>query len=412
MSRINVVGLVELFLLMIMVMVSHSWEIMRRGRYSISTLKRLEVITQKISLGRSTRLYQQASSLTTSFEKKRIVFLGTPGVAAQCLGILHNASLSNNATVPFEIISVVSQPPAPAGRNKKLTKSPVHDYCEKVSLPILTPENAKDVQFLEHLEGMKIDLFVTAAYGNYLPKRFLNIAKYGTINIHPSLLPKYRGAAPVQRCLENGDPMTGVTLLYSVMKMDAGPILKQVLYPLKGHEKSTQVLEDCFRIGSNALVDILPNVFSGQAQTTIQDESQATSAPKLNVTDGLIDFSTMSAIKIHNKCRGFADWPGTYAYFVVNPVEGAKNEAQRIKIVTTIVTESNSNYNIKADNTVSAGKVNGKDVLLITCGDGSKIGIYEMQPAGKKVMDAKSFLNGLRGNLNMSWTLPPVNRKE
>jgi hypothetical protein len=130
---------------------------------------------------------------------KRVVFLGTPDVAAKSLEMLAAASKTRN---DFEVIAVVSQPPAPAGRNKKLTPSPVHKLAEELNLPLMTPESAKDEEFLSKLEALQPDLCITAAYGNFLPKRFLAIPKLGTLNIHPSLLPKYRGAAPVQRCLE------------------------------------------------------------------------------------------------------------------------------------------------------------------------------------------------------------------
>lgn len=122
----------------------------------------------------------------------------------------------------FELVGVITQPPAPAGRKKKLTNSPVHDYASSTSIPVLYPTSAKDDDFLSSLENLNVDLCITAAYGQFLPKRFLAIPKLGTVNIHPSLLPKYRGAAPVQRCLENGDSDTAISILYTVLKMDAG----------------------------------------------------------------------------------------------------------------------------------------------------------------------------------------------
>lgn len=343
----------------------------------------------------------QSDNLNT----KRVVFLGTPGVAAKSLAILHAAS--KKPEQGFQIVGVVSQPPAPSGRNNKITKSPVHLLAEELNLALQTPELAKDESFLEHLEQLKVDLFVTAAYGNYLPIRFLNAAKFGTINIHPSLLPKYRGAAPVQRCLENGDATTGVSLLYSVAKMDAGPILQQIPYPLQGDEKADKVLEDCFVQGTEALLALLPKVFAGTATTTIQDENAATHAPKLTTAEGLVDFSSMSATTIHNRCRGFAEWPGIFAYFQV----GELPESQRIKIITTCVVDSHSKSTNQSvsDFTVTKGKYQGNiDILVVPCYDGSLLGIRELQIAGKKIMDAKSFINGLRGKVQMKWTPAPI----
>ena len=168
-------------------------------------------------------------------EPKKVVFLGTPDVAAASLQLLHASAAT--ASSPYVIAAVVTQPPAPAGRNKKLTPSPVQVAAEQLGLPVLAPETAKDATFLAALEALAPDLCVTAAYGNYLPKRFLATPKCGTVNIHPSLLPRYRGAAPVQRCLENGDATSGVTVLYTVTKMDAGPIIARKEVALTGDEK-------------------------------------------------------------------------------------------------------------------------------------------------------------------------------
>jgi len=176
-----------------------------------------------------------AATATSSGAPKKVVFLGTPDVAATSLQLLHAAAAT--APSPYVIAAVVTQPPAPAGRNKKLTPSPVQVTAEQLGLPVLAPESAKDVDFLSALEALAPDLCVTAAYGNYLPKRFLATPARGTVNIHPSLLPRYRGAAPVQRCLENGDATSGVTVLYTVTKMDAGPIIAQKEVTLTGDEK-------------------------------------------------------------------------------------------------------------------------------------------------------------------------------
>lgn len=344
---------------------------------------------------RHSQICLKMSLSTAANDVKRIVFLGTPLIAAKCLETL--ATKSTVSSAPYNIVCAVTQPPAPSGRNKKITKSPVHETALKLDIPVVTPELAKDEQFLEHMESLGVDLFITAAYGNYLPKRFLNIAPYGTINIHPSLLPKFRGAAPVQRCLENGDTETGVTILYSVMKMDAGPILSQIKYPLRGDEKSSKVLEDCFEIGMSKLIELLPSIFSGNILTTIQNDELATQAPKINATEGLINFSTMSANQIHNKCRAFSDWPGIYAHFSVG------GDTQRLKIISTVVMEKDNAAVSNDSFSVNKGKMGKVDVLQITCGDGSILGITEVQPAGKKVMDSRSFINGMRGIMDMKW---------
>eukprot|EP01039_Chlorochromonas_danica_P010573 gene10573-11714_t len=410
------------------------------------TSLRVTTLRQCFNLRRHHNPIFLASSLTTSntnsttssnLDKKRIVFLGTPQVAAKTLDIIlsginqHNQNLNHNnndnqgntaatsttttgATTPslYEIVTVITQPPAPAGRNKKLTKSPVHELAEVKSIPLLCPETAKDENFLTQLESLQIDLCITAAYGNFLPKRFLAIPKYGTINIHPSLLPKYRGAAPVQRCLEQGDQQTGVSLVYTVLKMDAGPIIKQLPYPLHGNEKSTQVLDDCFTIGAQTLVDILPQVFDGSLQTYPQNEQDATTASKLSTVESLINFHKLTAKEIHNKCRAFADWPGIYAYFYFGLATGG--EAVRAKLLTTVLPSEEQLVKEGIDQdrpiaSIQAGK--GSNMIVIKCADDTFLGVTEIHPANKKAMPIKAFLNGFKGHFQMSYAPPPSTDK-
>lgn len=325
--------------------------------------------------------------------KKRIVFLGTPDISATVLKILHEASSALSST--FDIAAVVSQPPAPSGRNKRLTPSPVHELAEALKIPLYVPEKAKDPDFLTHLEELKPDLCITAAYGNFLPKTFLSIPKYGTINLHPSFLPKYRGASPVQRSLENGDKVIGISILFTVLKMDAGPIIKQISYPLQGNEKSSEVLNQTFSIGAKEIIELLPSIWSNSIATVQQNEVEATVAPKLNVSEAKVDFATESAVEIHNKCRGFSIWPGTWSTFRID-----EEEVQKIKIITTIVL-SPPNSVLPVDRTKDVIQVKckevGGDVLQVVCGDGSVLGLVEVQPLSRKVMKARDFANGLRG---------------
>ena len=178
--------------------------------------------------------------MTAAAGRKRVVFLGTPECAARSLELLIAAA--NEGRSDFELVAVVSTPPVKRGRKMRLTNSPVQDTAEAAELPVLTPPNAKDEAFLEALAELQPDLCITAAYGCFLPQRFLDMPKFGTLNIHPSLLPLYRGAAPVQRCLEAGDAVTGVTVAFTVLAMDAGPVLRQVERPLQGDEQAPELL--------------------------------------------------------------------------------------------------------------------------------------------------------------------------
>ena len=331
---------------------------------------------------------------------KRVVFLGTPDVAATSLQLLSDAAAAK--THDFELVAVVSQPPAPAGRNKKLTPSPVHVLAEQLKLPLLTPETAKDEAFLSQLEALQPDLCITAAYGNFLPKRFLSIPKLGTLNIHPSLLPKYRGAAPVQRCLESGDAVSGVSVAETVLKMDAGPIVRQITVPLSGDEKAPDFLQQMFKLGTSALLEALPAYFAGTGPKQAQDDSQASAAPKLSVAEARVDFARMGAREVHNKCRAFAGWPGTWTALSLG---GAP--AERFKIVTTVLLAPQPGSWAQGQTAaVELVKEGGGDVLRVVCGDGSVLGIAELQPPSKKAMPAKAFVNGLRG-ASIAWASPP-----
>lgn len=332
------------------------------------------------------------------------MFQGTPDVAAECLRILHDAAILPQSS--FSIVAVVTQPPAPAGRNKKMTPSPVQVIAEKLMIPIFSPEKAKDEEFLSALLAIEPDLCITAAYGNYLPRKFLAIPKCGTVNIHPSLLPKYRGAAPAQRCLEAGDLVSGVSVLFTVQKMDAGPIIKQHIRTLTGQEKAPDFLAEMFSVGAGLLLDALPSIFDGRVKLNLieQDEAEASSADKLSPLEARTDFSVSSAEKTHNKARGLAGWPGLWSTFTVTPEGEAEGEPQRIKIISTKVLDTAPASLTREVTVVKEGK---NDILRVVCGDGSVLGISEMQPPGKKVMAARDFVNGLRGAA-IRWTVPPL----
>jgi methionyl-tRNA formyltransferase len=296
-----------------------------------------------------------------------------------------------------------------------LKKSPVHELAESLNIPTFYPEKANNAEFLEKLRAISPDLCITAAYGNYLPKAFLAIPKRGTINIHPSLLPLYRGAAPVQRCLEKGDSITGVSLLYSVQKMDAGPIVGKVTRKLYGHEKADSLLMELFTTGADELVRLLPKILDGTNEMMEQNDKDATAAPKLSIEDAKMDFSNMTAITIHNKVRGFADWPGTWSLFKV----GDDGAPQRIKIITTVVLDENLINSIESNSVSETAEDNrvtmiaypplphsesdkNISVLKVKCSDNSLLGIIELQPESRKIMKAVDFFNGLRGR-NLFW---------
>lgn len=311
--------------------------------------------------------------------RKKVVFLGTPKVAADALNIL----LQYHQFI--KIILVVSQAPARSTRNGKETPSPVHQLALEKGIPVFTPENAKEVTFLEDLKLLEPDLCITAAYGNYLPKSFLEIPKFGTLNIHPSLLPLYRGAAPVQRAIENGDKLTGVSILLSVAAMDAGPILAQEKLPLDLEIKSPDLLSLLFEKGAHLLAKSLPKYFANNTMLQEQNHELATKADKIKPEEGVLDFS-QSALHLHNKVRAFSGWPGTKAKFLIN------NDIIEIKIITTKVSCNDINLH--------QGEISFfQNSLFVCCGDLNLLEITELQLPGKKVVTAKDFQNGMKGKL-------------
>lgn len=340
--------------------------------------------------------------------KKRLVFLGTPDVAAASLQTLYEASQVPDAT--FEISAVVTQPPKRRRRKGKPEPSPVGKVADELGIPlVLCPEKAKDPVFLDQLATeCRPDLCITAAYGQYLPKRFLSTPPLGTLNIHPSLLPRWRGASPVQRSLEAGDQPLGVSILYTVSKMDAGPIVAQLEQSFDENDSSAQVLPQLFILGTQLLLDNLPDVLEGrltQDTATPQDESLAVPAPMIHSSEGELKVWSESARTCHNKWRGFAMWPGVFMYLQV----GDRPDAMKIKIIETRVV-SEADAKAELTNVVQRGPTK-KSGLYVVCYDGSVLELLVVQPATKKAFAARDFANGYPGE-TIRWVPTPEDQAE
>ena len=327
-----------------------------------------------------------------SAAKKRVVFLGTPEVAASTLRRLHEESLRDNSL--YEIVSVVTQPPKRRKRRGKEEPSPVGKVAEELEIPVLCPEQAKDNDFLDELESsVNPDLCITAAYGQYLPKRFLATPTYGTVNIHPSLLPRWRGASPVQRSLEAGENPLGVSLLFTVSKMDAGPIIAQQEEMVDENDTATTVLPQLFEIGTNLLIDSLPDLVTGKITmetATAQDEGGVVNAAMIHTSEAELQPWHEGAKTMHDRLRGFSMWPGGFLFMTI----GDREEAIKYKILETRLLEETA----EATDQVSPGPSKG-DGLRLVCHDGSILEINRLQPATRKPMDALSFVNGLQGKV-------------
>ncbi len=344
------------------------------------------------------------SEAPDSSGRKKLVFLGTPDVAAVVLRDLVSASIESQTsaeTTPWEVSAVVTQPGRPKGRGKVAQPSPVHSAALELGIPesrIFCPIKASEKEFLSSLDALSPDVCVTAAYGNYLPTSFLNIPVHGTLNIHPSLLPLYRGAAPVQRSLEDGVRKSGVTVLFTVKEMDAGPIVCQAEFEVGENATSTELLDSLFRLGTKRLIACLPQVWDGRVQEMVraQDHELATHAGKIGRDEGRMRFE--QAEVEHNKARAFHGWPGTYGTFLMVGEQGKEEEIE-IKVLETRVRPGSDAFP-EWDEPGEGQRVvldKAANAMVLRCADGCVLELRRLQSPGKKPVDAKSFGNGLGG---------------
>lgn len=335
-----------------------------------------------------------SASLKPPSKRKQLVFLGSPQVSAAVLDDLFNASTAPDSM--FEVAAIVTQPPSGRNRGRKVMPSPVAQHALDRGFPsdlIFTPEKAGEEIFLSSLRALQPELCITAAYGNILPRKFLEIPPMGTVNIHPSLLPLYRGAAPVQRALQDGVKETGVSLAFTVRALDAGPVIACERFEVDDQIKATDLLALLFSQGSKLLIHELPSIFDGSANLKAQpqDDSKATLAPKITPEESWLSFDQEASV-LHNKVRAFAGWPGTRAKVVVIDDKNGEHNVLDLKIITTRVCgQSNIQVN-EADNVRFI-----KDALVFPCSGSSALEVLEVQLPGKKVVNAAAFWNGLRG---------------
>lgn len=339
-----------------------------------------------------TAVLSTSAATLTPPKKKKLVFMGSPSVSASVLETLLDASSAADSL--FEVAAIVTQPPSGRDRGRKVMPSPVAQHALDRGFPndlIFTPVKANEEAFLFNFRALEPQLCITAAYGNILPTKFLKIPLLGTVNIHPSLLPLYRGAAPVQRALQDGVTETGVSLAFTIRALDAGPIIAYEKMKIDDHIKAPELLDLLFAQGSKLLLQELPSIFNGSAKTNAQeqDDSKATLAPKITQEESWLCFD-QEALTLHNKVRAFAGWPGTRAKFVVIDEKNDKRSELDLKIITSRV------YNdaqVSKDDDVAFIKGS----MIIPCGGGTALEVLEVQLPGKKVVDAAAFWNGLRG---------------
>ncbi|SKA65080.1 methionyl-tRNA formyltransferase [Enterovibrio nigricans] len=304
----------------------------------------------------------------------KIVFAGTPDFAA-----LHLAALLSSH---HEVVAVYTQPDRPAGRGKKLTASPVKVLAQEHNIPVYQPETLRTEDAQQELAAIGADLMVVVAYGLLLPQPVLDTPRLGCINVHGSILPRWRGAAPIQRSIWAGDAQTGVTIMQMDIGLDTGDMLKITTLDIDAKETSATLYERLAELGQDALVECLGDIASGNAVPVKQDNEQANYAKKLSKEEALVDWN-LSAIAIERCIRAFNPWPMSYFTVTVNGAE------HNIKVWDADVDAENSD---KAPGTILSADKAG---IRVATGDGV-LRLTSIQPPGKKAMSAADILNSRR----------------
>ena len=299
----------------------------------------------------------------------RIVYMGTPDFAVP--------ALEKIVSCGWDVPLVVTKPDRPASRGHKIQQCDVKKKALELGLAVESPEKVKNnPEFAARLREIAPDFIVVAAYGKILPKEILDIPAYGCINIHGSLLPKYRGAAPIQRSVLAGDPESGVTIMYMAEECDAGDMLAQRAIPIAG-KTSEQVFDELSVLGADLLVECLPKIVSGELKGVPQDASLATHAAMIAKEEGQIDWDR-SANALESHVLGMYSWPIAFTSLngEVFKIHAAKAADRRTKAAPGTVVSS------------------GKEGIGVACGDGGVLLLTKVQLPGKKAMDAGAFLLG------------------
>lgn len=296
----------------------------------------------------------------------KIIFMGTPAFACPALTCLLDRG--------EEVIAVFTQPDRPKGRGQKLQPPPVKELALNEGIPVFQPSRVRSAEVIEQIRGLQPDLIVVVAFGQILPQALLDIPPHGCINIHASLLPRYRGAAPLNWCIVNGETETGVTTMLMDAGLDTGPMLLKRSTPVGPDEDFSSLHDRMALLGAELLGETLDGYKAGAITPVPQDDTQSCYAPLLKKEDGLIDWGK-PAKAIHDLVRGFALWPGAFTSF----------GGETFKLFRTTVAQGAGQ-----PGTVLAA---GKGGIEIACGEGSLV-VHELQAAGSRRMDAVSFLAG------------------
>lgn len=299
--------------------------------------------------------------------KTKLIFMGTPDFAATVL----QGVIESNA---YELLAVVTQPDRKVGRKQKIHRSPVKELALSAGLPIFQPEKLSGSKELDELIGLQADGIITAAFGQFLPGKLLDSVKFA-VNTHASLLPKYRGGAPIHYAIMNGDQEAGVTIIEMVRKMDAGDMIAQRAIPISDADNVGTMFEKLAVVGRDLLLESLPKYLTGHLQPLAQDESQVTFSPNISPEEESIDWRRTNR-EIFNQIRGMNPFPAAHSTW----------QGKNFKIYESQLSPEQG----------EPGQVieKSKKTLKIACGEGA-LQLVTVQPFGKAKMDIVSFLNGL-----------------
>ncbi|WEV36345.1 methionyl-tRNA formyltransferase [Lactobacillus sp. ESL0677] len=297
-----------------------------------------------------------------------VIFMGTPDFAVPIL----QALVENN----YDIKAVVTQPDKKVGRKQKVTPTPVKVAAEELNLPVVQPVKLSGSPEIAKLIALHADLIITAAYGQFLPTKFLNSVKIAAVNVHGSLLPKYRGGAPIQYSLINGDSETGITIMEMVKKMDAGDIYAQKSLKIEPEDTTGSIFTKLSLLGRDLLLETLPQIIANPDQKTPQDASKVVFSPNIQKDQEQIKL-TLTATQANNLIRGLNPDPGAYL-----SVAGKRLKVWRAEV-------SSEQTELPAGSLVASD-----DRFAISFAQGTVLNLLELQPAGKKKMTVNNFLNG------------------
>jgi methionyl-tRNA formyltransferase len=301
----------------------------------------------------------------------RIIFMGTPELARVSLvGLLGMADA--------KIVGVVTQPDRPKGRELKMQSSPVKEFALQNGLPILQPERARNEEFIQQLRELQPELIAVAAYGQILPRTILELPRFGCLNVHTSLLPQYRGAAPIQWAILKGESKTGVTIMKMDEGMDTGAILTQLETPIQPEDDSARLHDRLAKLGAELLIQTIPDYVAGKISPRPQPAERVSYAPKIKKEDGRIDWS-QPAEAIWNRVRGLVPWPGAFTLLRAEP----KPQVLKIWQVQLVEGKGNPGEVLQAD----------RNGLVIAAGSGA-LKVLAVQREGGRRLGTNDFLAG------------------